>query len=505
MLLEALSDDGLPQVVRSVRYHRPRAPFCGMGYCTGCLVRVNDQPNVRSCRVPVRTGDRVESENSWPSPRFDVLGALDLLFPHGIDTLRGFRRPAWATRAYQRVVRRLSGYGSVPTSAPPTPGSAPRLLRADVVVVGAGPAGRAAANEQLARGARTVLVDREARATELDGAVMLRGATAAFLPPPRAAASPPFVLLGADEEGGAFSVRSPTVVVATGSYDAGLLFEGNDRPGVVTADLALRLGSDRRGAPFRRAVVVGGGPRAAAVLARLGPSVGAIVAPGEIRPEVTRRASDLGIPLYPRSLVVRAIGRRRVRSLRLRTRGGGPPFELDCDSVILAHRRLPNAQLLFQAGARMVWRPEPGGYFPELGPEGATSVAGLWAVGSVAGPSGPVSSLAPELEGYYRELLREPRRGKWIACACEDVLLEEVERAVAGGYRGIEVVKRYSGLGTGLCQGRYCLPDALLVLAIREGRPPPEVGFITQRPPVAPTRLDALASLREEFVGEAAE
>jgi hypothetical protein len=99
------------------------------------------------------------------------------------------------------------------------------------------------------------------------------------------------------------------------------------------------------------------------------------------------------------------------------------------------------------------------------------------------------------LEGYYRELLRVPRRGRWIACPCEDVLLEEIEAATRRGYRGIEVVKRYTGVGTGLCQGRYCLPDALLLLSIAEGRPPPEVGYITQRPPVHPTPIAALAAL----------
>jgi sarcosine oxidase subunit beta len=104
-----------------------------------------------------------------------------------------------------------------------------------------------------------------------------------------------------------------------------------------------------------------------------------------------------------------------------------------------------------------------------------------------------------ELEGYYRELLGPGRaRGKWVACPCEDVLLDEVEEASRRGYRGIEVVKRYTGLGTGLCQGRYCLPDALLLLSLFESRPPPEVGFITQRPPVVPSRLGAWAALPGE-------
>ncbi|MCI4347183.1 MAG: (2Fe-2S)-binding protein, partial [Thermoplasmata archaeon] len=111
----------------------------------------------------------------------------------------------------------------------------------------------------------------------------------------------------------------------------------------------------------------------------------------------------------------------------------------------------------------------------------------------VRAPDGP-----HELEGYYRDFLRVPSGlGKQVACSCEDVLLEELREAVGRGYRGLEVVKRYTGLGTGLCQGRYCLPDALLILSILEARSPPEVGYIRQRPPVVPTPLSALAELPE--------
>jgi sarcosine oxidase, subunit alpha len=504
-LLEAIPGPPLPWLVRSVRYHRPRAPFCGVGHCTGCLVRVDGRPNVRACRYPVAGGETVVTENAWPSPRLDVFGALDLLFPSGVDTLHGFRRPAWASGIYQRVVRRLSGYGRLPDAPAPGPRPAPRLLTAPAVVVGAGPAGRAAAAAFAERGLRPLVLDRGEELPGVEGADLLAGSTAVFLPPPREGPEPRFTLLGSDERGGAFSVRTSEVVVATGSYDASLLFEGNDRPGVLSAAMAERLASGPKGVPFRRAVLVGGGPRTAAVLDRLGDRVEAVVSPGEIRPEVVRRASDLAVPLYPRTLLVRAKGRRGVHAVGLKTRAGGMPFDLACDAVVLAHRRLPNAPLLFQAGARMSWNPEPGAYFPEVDPAGQTTVPGLRATGSVAGPTGPAGTAPPELLGYYRELLRERRRGKWIACACEDVLLEEIEGAVDAGFRGIEVVKRYSGLGTGLCQGRYCVPDALLVLAIREGRPPPEVGYLTQRPPVVPTRLDVLASLRDAFGGETVE
>jgi len=327
--------------------------------------------------------------------------------------------------------------------------------------------------------------------------------------------------LGYTEPARGVLVRASRVVVATGSYDASLLFESSDRPGVMTGDGALEFARSTGKPPFHRAIVFGASERARQVLETLGDHVAALVAPGEIPPEVVKDASAAGIPLYPRSLVCTVEGRSRVRGLEIRARGNGAYSQLEGDAVILAHRRLPNGQLFFQAGARMTWRAGTGAYYPVVGEDGATSIPGLWAVGSAAGTLGVASvgsgervgsaltggsppmtplervrSEGPnELEGYYRELLRIPRSGRWIACPCEDVLLDEVEETTRHGYRGIEVVKRYSGLGTGLCQGRYCLPDALLLLSIAEGRAPSEVGYITQRPPVHPTPIAALAAL----------
>ncbi len=529
-LLQSLARRGFPNVVRSVRYHRPRGPFCGLGHCAGCLVRLNGRPNARACRHLVEAGDRVRTENAWPGPRFDLLGALDLLFPRGLDTLHGFRRPAWATRTYHRVVRRLAGYGAAPDPvAGAVPGPAPRGEATDVVVVGAGASGRAAAASLVGHGVRPLVVDRSLGPVDVAGADVVSRTTVTFLPPPRPDGPRPFVLLGFEESGRGVSIRARAVVLATGGYDASLVFEGSDRPGVIAADLAFRLAPDGGRLPFGRALVFGGGSRARAVLDRLGPSVAALAAPGDIGPDVVRRASELGVPLYPRSLLVRARGRSRVRSADLRARGRTTRYSVRCDAIVLAHRRLPNSPLLFQAGARMTWRSPPGAYFPETGPDGATSVPGLFVAGSAGGfaeddrrasgeraargattgerarePGGPVPPAAPsELDGYYRELLAERRTGKWVVCPCEDILLEEVEAASRAGFRGIEVVKRYTGLGTGLCQGRYCLPDALLLLSHLEGRPANEVGYITQRPPLVPTPLTALAALANEFGEEA--
>jgi sarcosine oxidase, subunit beta len=83
---------------------------------------------------------------------------------------------------------------------------------------------------------------------------------------------------------------------------------------------------------------------------------------------------------------------------------------------------------------------------------------------------------------------------KTILCACEDVLAEDVRRAFDKGYRDLESVKRYSGLGTGPCQGKTCLALAAREL-LRLGATASEVAPFTVRPPLFATSLAALASL----------
>ncbi|MGA7923947.1 MAG: 2Fe-2S iron-sulfur cluster-binding protein [Thermoplasmata archaeon] len=526
-LTTSLTDDQLPRLQRSVRYHRPRSPFCGVGYCTQCLIRVNGVPNVRACRYRPRSGDVIETENAWPSPRHDLLGVLDVVFSRGIDTVHGFRRPAFLTPLYHRVVRRLAGYGTLPKDRGRLPAFASRREPADVLIVGGGTAGGRAVRTLTEAGASILVVDREGLSGTGPPEVAARTSTVVFLPPRSPTGDRPFHAVVGDGAGAGWAIDAKSVILAPGGYDANLVFTGNDRPGVLTAEAAERLVADPKRPPFRHAITVGGGTRALDMLHRFGPHIEAVVAPGSIEPEVTRAASDLGVPLYPRTLVLSASGRSRIRSVRLRARGGSAnPFSLTTDTVLLAHRRLPSVQLFFQAGARMHWDAAIGHYLPDHDADGRTTIPGLFAVGEAAGygepssaeesgaraaraivsgldpwtpPSSPGPSSRPsDLETYYREVRGSlGQTGKCVVCPCEDVLWSEVEEAHRAGYRGIEVIKRFTGAGTGLCQGRYCIPELLLLLAPLENRPAPEVGYITQRPPVVPVSLSALARLPE--------
>ncbi len=84
--------------------------------------------------------------------------------------------------------------------------------------------------------------------------------------------------------------------------------------------------------------------------------------------------------------------------------------------------------------------------------------------------------------------------GKTVLCACEDVTLAEVRRAFALGHRDLESVKRYTGFGTGPCQGRSC-SAAIVRELLRLGATPAEIAPFTARPPARPLALGELASI----------
>jgi sarcosine oxidase subunit beta len=79
---------------------------------------------------------------------------------------------------------------------------------------------------------------------------------------------------------------------------------------------------------------------------------------------------------------------------------------------------------------------------------------------------------------------------KVIVCRCEDVTLRDIEHAIAKGNRDIEEIKRYTGFGTGPCQGKECVLAVANILAERTGESVPP--FVS-RPPIQPTALKYFA------------
>ena len=252
----ALHASGRRVISRSFKYHRPRGLLCCSGNCPNCLVEVDGWPGVRACTEPVRPGMKVRHMNASPSLQFDLMRGTDLvgsrLTPPGFY-YKTFIRPRRLWPLYEKVLRNAAGLGKLPKKQADREWHTEyRRRHADVLVIGGGVAGMAAALRAADWGADVVLVD---DGPELGGAVLagesagdarelavrVHDAGVEVLAP--AAALGYFDGLVPVWCGSTLhQIRAGVLITATGSIEQPLMFEGNDLPGVM---LVLRRGATR--------------------------------------------------------------------------------------------------------------------------------------------------------------------------------------------------------------------------------------------------------------------
>jgi sarcosine oxidase subunit alpha len=377
---------------RSIKYHRPRGPFCMAGSCSNCLVRIDGVPNRFACLTPVRPGMRIERQNAYPSVKVDVFGSIDWLFPKGMDHHSMFAGVPVAEKVMATVARHLAGLGLLPDSPPALPRPAERLS-VDVAVVGAGAAGIAAVEVLTASGTAPLVLEQEDR---IGGRRVLDAPENGTTEPP--AISGAQVRLGTtvlglyddelgrvllavqrDPEGArVLLIQARSILFAMGGHASMLPFENNDIPGVFSGRAAADLLRRRRLLVGDAPAVVGEGPQVAA-LARLFRAEGA--APRLVLHSGTGAPPKGTVPGTP----VRVHGRTWVHGLSYRE-AGGRQRRVDCDAVIVSLPPTPAFELLRQAGVKISWRPDLATFAPVVEDDGRTAVAGIHAAGDLVRP-----------------------------------------------------------------------------------------------------------------------
>ncbi len=537
----ALHAAGVDTLSRSFKYHRPRGLLCGDGRCPNCLVNIDGVPNVRACTEPAREGMQVKHQNAWPSLKYDAMamnGRFDFLLPVGFY-YKTFIRPRRAWPYYEKVLRRLAGLGKIDPQARPHTAYRKRSVYCDVLVVGAGPAGCGAALEAAGRGAKTVLLDSQVRAgghlqvsTAAAGLedVLASGsgiATAAKLQA-LVAASPNIEHFSSTTAFGMYEdhlvaavqgetmlrIRAKQIIIATGAAERPAVFENNDLPGVMLATGALRLARLYGTRPGTRAVVVTDddhGLEAATELTAAGVGVTAVI---DARP--TSGSAPVGAELLTSARIVKASGRGHVGSVTVEV--DGARREIGCDLVAVATRLEPVTQLLAQDGARPEYSAAAGEFVPAALPAGLIAAGDIrgfrhaalaYDDGRLAGAEAAATlgfGPAPDGRDEWRvrwqaardghrvlETITMPPGKKQFVCVCEDVTVKDLKQAIGEGYAGIELLKRYSTVTMGPCQGKMCQGNAARLHALIAGEPTAQTGLTTARPPYTPVALGALA------------
>src|SRR5512141_2361991 len=144
----ALFRSGVRTFNRSLKSHRRRGLYCATGDCANCIVTVDGVPGARACVTEARDGMRVDRETGWPSTERDLLAVNDRLhwaLPVGFY-YKVFSRPRWLWPLAEKIIRRATGTGTLPMDAGAA-SARTRYARVDVLVIGGGVAGLAAATE----------------------------------------------------------------------------------------------------------------------------------------------------------------------------------------------------------------------------------------------------------------------------------------------------------------------------------------------------------------------
>lgn len=450
----ALHGAEIMTLARSRKFHRPRG--LSGSFVAGHLATVEGAPHVRLDRMAARDGLDVAMENVWPAARFDLLTAARLLPRRRLRA--GFEHsnlvPSGTAlfEPWERLLRFLAGEAGVPHGR--ARGIVPgQRIEADLVVVGGGTAGRAAANAATARGERVVLVSRsgepgasasdrgESPSTLAEAVIVLAGHEACGL------YDHGRYLLCAPHDSalGATVVATKRVVLAIGRRSVPPLVPGADLPGVMDTATALRLAARHGVAPGERVAVVGNGSEGTVAdrLKHLGVTVVACLPAGRLR---------------------RIVGWSAVSGIE----AGG--FTA-CEAVVHAGPWRTDRRLAFMAGAEGTLR-----LTGRAMPENVT----------FAGAAAEVDEAVCHGCGLDRRAL---------VCPCMDVTVDEVLDLIAAGESHVEVLKRLTGCGMGPCQGVPCWDLLGHVVATATGRSPEEIGHPTYRPPGAALTLGQAAGL----------
>ncbi|WP_417742584.1 sarcosine oxidase subunit alpha [Salipiger sp.] len=560
----ALLAHGVHLMGRSFKYHRPRGAVAAGSEEPNALIGTRRgpgrfEPNTRATVQEIWEGLETSSQNKYPSLKFDVGAVNDaayMLFSAGFYYKTFMWPKSFWDKVYEPFIRAAAGLGVSPTEEDPDH-YASRYLHCDVLIVGAGPTGLAAARAAAVDGLKVVLVDENPEA----------GGTLLSEPQAEISGQPAWDWLAAEvKELEALGVRIMTrttaigyyhqnmiglvqkltdhlpklpddtprermwrvraeqVVLAQGALEKPLVFHGNDRPGVMLAGSAQTFLN-------RYGVLVGKSPvvltshdsawYAAFDLADAGAKVQAIVDTREgVREELQTEARKRNIPVKLSHTATATSGRLRVSSLRVNSVSGGTVGtgqEIKCDAVLMSGGWTPSLHLFSHTKGSLAWDDDRTTFLPEKTPEDcviAGASRGLWGieaalrdgaekgreiVAALGKTGAEVSySVAKDRTGTgvaHKELPtdRSPGKAKAFVDYQNDVTAKDLRLAVREGMRSIEHVKRYTTNGMATDQGKMSNMNGLNIAADALSKAPPQVGLTTFRPPYTPTSFGAFA------------
>lgn len=550
-LASALLANGRQLVGRSFKYHRPRGILTAGAAEPNALMTIGSggrtEPNTRATMQELYEGLKAKSQNRWPSLDFD-LGAVNSLLSPFLGAGFYYKTFMWPAplweKLYEPLIRRAAGLGKASYQTDPDLYEK-CWAHCDLLVIGSGPAGLAAALTAGRSGARVIVIEEHAAP---GGALLCETATIGGQPAPDFAAGLLAELGALDNvrilprttafgwyDGNVFGavervqkhVSAPLdhlpaerlwriiakrALLATGAEERPLVFGGNDIPGVMMAS-AMRSYLNRYGVAPGKSVAIfttnDSGYALAHDLIAAGVHLEAII---DSRPTAGQSSKFGATRIMTGTVVNDAHGGKTLSSIRITKDGRSETLQIN--ALAMAGGFSPIIHLACHRGARPIWSDEKSCF---LAPK---ALNGLALAGSVNATDGIQTCLA-EGAGKAAELVRSlgfkaipeefgpveddwacpPSRPLWSIPGIKgkafvdyqnDVHTKDLRLAVQEGYGDVELAKRYTTNGMATDQGKLSNVNAIGLLAEARGTTPDAIGTTTFRPFYTPVSFGAL-------------
>jgi sarcosine oxidase subunit alpha len=548
----ALFANGVRIFARSLKYHRPRGLYSLDGECSNTCMDVDGVPNVRTENMLLKDGMVVKEQNVKGSAERDwmaFIDKLDWMMPAGFY-YKTMHKPSSMWPVAMKQIRKAAGLGVISADYQMKGRYEEIYINAEVTVIGGGAAGMTAALSAAESGLRVVLLESRPhlggcfdyrasatsdgkplyeRARELAAKVEQTGNIRVFKHTSMVGAYNNNLItafqVGKTED--VFTeryieIRSESVVVATGCIERPLIFDHNERPGVMQVGCAHRLARTYGLLPGSEAVFSVGhdlGLEAAVDLFDLGLKINCVA---DIRedgqdPGLMLALAERNIPVHRGWVAAEAHGSQQLEKVTLSTVEGTVKRQFSCDLLVASAGLTPLTGPFILAGAKMGYDSHTGYFLPQDLPvkmfsagrltgvnnpasiEASGRLAGLEAAAEAGADMGTAVAEAQKtvaaLPGPERgcKLVTAPVKGrKSFICFDEDTTVKNIKQAVDMGFDIPELIKRFTSAGTGPGQGGipgHNLPLFVAKYTASINKPVPT----TVRPPLVPTFIATYA------------
>ncbi len=560
-LASALIANGIHLVARSFKYHRPRGIMTAGSEEPNAIVQINGntaytEPNVRATEIEIYDGLEASSQNCWPNVNFDIGGInniLSPLLPAGFY-YKTFMWPASFWEKYEYFIRKSAGLGKSPTKPDPDLYEH-KYIHCDVLVIGGGISGIMAAKTAAENNYKTLLLDEkphlggttiyqssefnkinnqysskwlENEISKLKNIKNLEIKTRTSV-----AAYHGYNFLLARENltdhlplnkkkdkirQRLLKIRAKKVIAATGSIERPLIFNNNDRPGIILSS-AIKKYSDYYGVVCGKENILftnnDSAYETAISLFNKGIKINAIIDIREkVNSEITNHAEKIGIKIYNSYTIVDTSGYRRIKEVSIMklSKDGqsvtGSKIKIKCNCLGISGGWTPAVHLFTQSGGKLKFDNEDNVFIPSKYPSDQISIGscnGEFDLNTIIKNFNQniKNFLGIDKTGFEdlkinstKEILK---RNIWLLPSdkvigkCKpfvdfqnDATAKDIKLALREGFRSIEHVKRYTTTGMGTDQGKLGNMHALGIISDTSGVKMSDLGTTTFRPPYTP-------------------